>query len=100
MNMPRYEVGDPIYDALKRRGLRRPKHSTKIASNIANDADYDQLMFFAKLARQSATGKMGVFDFDGAIFAKLWAEKTQAQFSSFTKYHISDHRPHWAEFSI
>jgi hypothetical protein len=42
-----------------------------------------------------------VFDFDGALFQSLWndPQRTQSQFRGYVKYHISDHRPLWAEFA-
>lgn len=94
------EPGDPIYDALRKRGLRKPEHSTQIYSNIANDKSYDQILFLPGQTKKEFTGKQGIFDFDGAIFNTIWEEKTRAQFLSFVKYHISDHRPLWAEFEI
>jgi hypothetical protein len=39
-----------------------------------------------------------VFDFDGALFQDLWAQRTETQFRAYTRFHISDHRPLWAEF--
>ena len=45
-NLPKAEKGDPIYDALRKRGLRIPQHSTSIASNLKDDKHYDQIMFF------------------------------------------------------
>ena len=99
-NLPKVEKGDPIYDALRKRGLRIPEHSTKIASNIANDKDYDQLLFFPGKTKQEFTGAIGIFDFDSAIFRGIWETKTPAQFRSYVRYYISDHRPHWAEFEI
>ena len=46
------------------------------------------------------TKNLGVFDFDGAIFNKLWQTKTPKLFLSYLRYYISDHRPMWAEFII
>lgn len=99
-NIPKVEAGDPIYDALIKRGLRKPEHSSKIASSIYDDNQYDQIMFFPGQTKQEYTGNNGIFDFDGAIFKTLWDTKTKAQFRSFVKYYISDHRPMWAEFKI
>ncbi len=44
--------------------------------------------------------KSGVFDFDGAVFADLWQNPTrsQADFEAYVRYHVSDHRPLWAQF--
>ena len=98
-NLPKVEPGDLIYSALRRRGLERPSHSTKIASSIATDAEYDQVMFFPRTATGSFTGRVGVFDFDSAIFRGLWnrPDRTPADFRKYVRYYISDHRPMWAE---
>ena len=45
-NLPKAEPGDPVYNALTRRGLHLPEHSTKIGSSIAADEHYDQIVFF------------------------------------------------------
>jgi len=99
-NLPKVEPGDLVYSALRRRGLRRPDHSTKIASAIASDSDYDQILFLPSRAGRKFTGKIGVFDFDGALFADLWDQRTEAQFRSYLRYYVSDHRPLWAEFRV
>ena len=99
-NLPKLEKGDPIYDALTKRGLIIPEHSTQVGSNLENDKHYDQIMFFPGATEQKHTGNNGIFDFDGALFKKLWESKTPAQFRNFLRYYISDHRPMWAEFKI
>ena len=99
-NIPRVEPGDLIYTALRRRGMQRPEHSTQIASNIANDKHYDQIMFFPGATKDRFTGQIGVFDYDGAIFGDLWDERSAALFRGYLRYYISDHRPIWAEFDI
>lgn len=98
-NLPKVEPGDLIYDALRRRGLMRPPHSTRVASSIATDSEYDQVMFFPRTAAGAYTGHAGVFDFDGALFSGLWrrGDTTPAQFRQYVRYYISDHRPLWAE---
>lgn len=97
-NLPKVEPGDEVYTALRKRGLRRPEHSTRIASNISSDKDYDQIMFFPGQVREEFTGRIGIFDFDGAIFSSLWESRPMTQFRSYLRYYISDHRPVWAEF--
>jgi len=99
-NLPKVEPGDPVYSALRRRGLHRPPHSTKIASNISNDKDYDQILFVPRESQADFTDLIGVFDFDGAIFEEMWndASRTEVQFRSWLRYYISDHRPLWAQF--
>ena len=44
------------------------------------------------------TGATNVFDFDGALFRDLWQKRPGSPFLSYVRYHISDHRPLWAEF--
>ncbi len=99
-NLPKVEPGDLIYTALRRRGLERPPHSTRISSSIAEDKDYDQIMFFPGALDDRFTGQIGVFDFDGAVFAELWQNRTPAQFRAYVRYYLSDHRPLWARFRI
>jgi hypothetical protein len=71
-NLPKREDSDPVYKALRATGLELPNHSTKIYSNISNDAEYDQIAFFPRL-KDKLTGKSGVFDFDGGIFPDIYA---------------------------
>ncbi len=97
-NMPRAEPGDPIFEALTKRGLRLPDHSSQIGSSIASDNHYDQMAFFPGRTQQDFV-QMGVFDFDGALFAELFNTRTQAEFNAFMRFHISDHRIMWAEFN-
>ena len=99
-NLPKVEPGDLIYSALRKRGLRLPLHSTRIYSNLSNDKEYDQIMFFPGDNKKDFTGNMGIFDFDGALFPDLWQTRTEKQFRSFLRYYISDHRILWAEFKI
>jgi len=99
-NLPKIDPADPIFKALTRTGLQLPEHSTQIGSNLAGDEHYDQVAFFPTGAGAKYTGKSGVFDFDGGVFAGLWATKTPTQFRSFIRYYLSDHRPLWAEFGL
>ena len=97
-NMPRSEPGDPIYNALTRLGLELPDHSTQIASNITDDANYDQIAFLPGTTRACFSGRKGVFDFDGALFPDLWqAGANRKDFLAYLRYYISDHRPMWVE---
>ena len=97
-NLPKVDPADPIYEALTRKGLRPPEHSTLVGSNLKSDMHYDQIMFFPGDTAQSFTGAAGVVDFDGAVFRDLWSTRTPAQFQEYVKYYLSDHRPYWAEF--
>ena len=97
-NLPQIQPGDAIFDALTKRGLQLPPHSTKIAASIASDNQYDQLAFFPGDTQQDFTGQIGVFDFDGAVFGHLWQTRTRQEFLAYVRYYLSDHRPLWAQF--
>ena len=99
-NLPKAEPGDPIFEALTRRGLHIPEHSTQIGSTIETDSHYDQVAFFPGETQQEFTGNLGVFDFDGALFRTLWEERTPQEFFAYVRYYVSDHRPLWAEFRV
>lgn len=96
LNMPKAEEGDEIFEALTARGLRIPEHSTFVASVIASQSHYDQLAFFPDRTGDEFI-KSGVFDFDGAVFSKLW-QNDPAMFKEYVRYHLSDHRILWAQF--
>ncbi|MFN3132449.1 endonuclease/exonuclease/phosphatase family protein [Roseibium sp.] len=99
LNMPAVEPGDKIYDALVKRGLRIPEHQSSIGTVITGNKYYDQLSFFPGEAGQAFV-KQGVFDFDGAVFRDLWQQRTSKEFDAYVRFHISDHRPIWAQFDI
>lgn len=92
-NLPRAATGDAIYAALTKRGLKLPPHTTRIPTNVSNTADYDQIAVTPGL--KSKVKKMGVFDFDRAIFPDIFNAATPAYWRSCAKYYISDHRPLW-----
>jgi endonuclease/exonuclease/phosphatase family metal-dependent hydrolase len=98
-NLPKAAPGDRIFDALVALGLTTPSHSSQIGSAIASDNQYDQIAFFPGSTKDRFTGACNVFDFDGALFQDLWAQRTPVQFRAYTRFHISDHRPLWAEFT-
>lgn len=93
-NLPKTEKGDPIYDALTKRGLTLPEYSSKVYSNITDDKQYDQIAFFPGL--KSRIKNNGIFDFDDAIFPTLWQD-SPSNFKKYLRYYISDHRPMWVE---
>jgi endonuclease/exonuclease/phosphatase family metal-dependent hydrolase len=99
-NLPKVDPADPIFRALTRTGLTVSPHQTQIGTNLVGDKQYDQVAFFPAGAGKRFTGKSGVFDFDGAVFADLWRTRTEAQFRSYARYYLSDHRPLWAEFAV
>jgi endonuclease/exonuclease/phosphatase family metal-dependent hydrolase len=100
-NLPASEEGDPIYQALTRRGLTLPPHRTKVGgTNVQDDQQYDQMAVFPGM--EAAIEGMGVFDFDGALFRDLWGstEDEQKLFIKYVKYYLSDHRPLWAAMRL
>jgi endonuclease/exonuclease/phosphatase family metal-dependent hydrolase len=97
-NLPVRAPGDRVYDALVREGLHVPAHSTQVGgSNLDGDAHYDQMAVFPG-AVERAIERVGIFDFDGAVFRDLWGDGTPAErrrFQSYVRFHLSDHRPLW-----
>jgi hypothetical protein len=98
-NLEKKNSNDPVYKALKSRGLVLPVHTSKIGSNLNGDMEYDQISFFPGDMKTRYTGKKGVFDFDGGIFANAWKNRPD-DFQKIIKFHIADHRPLWIEFKI
>jgi endonuclease/exonuclease/phosphatase family metal-dependent hydrolase len=97
-NLPKMAKGDRIFDALCRFGLEVPPHTSQIGSAIASDSYYDQIGFFPGPTRKRFTEATNVFDFDGCLFADLWKDRPGKPYWSYARYHISDHRPLWAQF--
>ncbi len=97
-NLPRAEPGDPLYEALTRRGLRIPPHETRVPTNVSRDSDYDQLAIVPHLQRHIADS--GVFDFDAVLFGEIWDERRPAHWRTCTKYYVSDHRPVWMQLRL
>jgi hypothetical protein len=51
-------------------------------------------------AVEDAIERVGIFDFDGAVFRDLWgsgARRERQRFQSYVRYHLSDHRPLWMQ---
>ena len=104
-NMPQLKEGDMYYDEIIENGLVAPLHETEyIGSNLAGDKNYDQLFFFPKHTNEDfEQGKIGVVDFDNAVFRDLWkSDNTHKKeyFFKYIRYYIADHRPLWAQFDI
>lgn len=98
-NMPKCVPTDPIYKALTAKGLHLPQHSSEMGSNLAGDAQYDQIAFFPGDTQADFTGNHGIFDFDKALFPDLWNNGTgKKKFETYLRYYLSDHRPMWMEF--
>lgn len=97
-NLPKIDKDDIIYKALVKRGLQLPEHTSLVYSNINNDKSYDQIAFLPGSKRRIVSH--GIFPFDNAAFADIYNSKTAAEFRSYIKYFISDHRPMWMELDI
>ncbi|MEM8487389.1 MAG: endonuclease/exonuclease/phosphatase family protein [Bacteroidota bacterium] len=97
-NLPRATEGDVIFEALTRRGLRLPPHTTRIPTNVSNTADYDQIAVTPGLL--SRIEQVGVFDFDGVIFSEIYSRDAPGYWRTCAKYYISDHRPLWIQFEL
>lgn len=96
-NIPMAQKGDPIFDALSKRGLTVPEHSTRLGSSIHTDAQYDQVAFFPNIKRKIKDS--GVYDYDAKIFSDLWDQRP-TDFKNYCRYYISDHRPMWVQLEF
>jgi len=97
-NIPKVTTGDIVYEALLSRGLMLPDHSTKVYSNISNDKQFDQIAFLPSIKSKIITD--GVFDFDTALFPRLWQNESPKNFRAYLRYYISDHRPLWMQITL
>jgi endonuclease/exonuclease/phosphatase family metal-dependent hydrolase len=98
-NMPKFSQDDEIYAELHAKGLKIPSHRTQfVGTNLAGDADYDEIVFCPKRTAEDFTGKMGVVDFDTALCPDLY-QQDRTHFYQYMRYYVADHRPMWAEFS-
>jgi endonuclease/exonuclease/phosphatase family metal-dependent hydrolase len=101
-NMPALDDSDPIFSTLTSRGLALPaKHrmSAVGGSSLDGHKHYDQVAFFPGETSEFAD-RIGVFDFDNAVFRDLFDDRGLRSFLTYVRYHLSDHRPLWAEFEI
>jgi endonuclease/exonuclease/phosphatase family metal-dependent hydrolase len=102
-NLPAGEPSDRVFAALTRKGFELPEHQTTVpGSNLGGTEQYDQMAVFPGPMRD-AVSRMGIFDFDGAVFKELWGNGTKAEektFEGYVKYYLSDHRPLWAEVRV
>lgn len=97
-NLPQMEPSDRIYQALTSKGLVLPPHSTVVGGTSLDGHNfYDQIAFFPGETAEYAQ-RIGAFDFDNAVFRGLWDTRTPQQFRTWLRYHLTDHRPLWAEF--
>ncbi len=96
-NLPMVQPGDPVYDALRKRGLQLPEHTSQVYSNINDDKQYDQIAFLPGLKERLTAA--GVFDMDNALFPDLW-QQNATRFRAYMRYYLSDHRPFWMQLGV
>jgi hypothetical protein len=97
-NLPMILYEDDSFQALRRRGLKLPPHTTSLPMNVSNDASYGQIYFLSGKQIIRATGSGGVFDFDGSVFENLYTPYAPRKWRDYVSYYISAHRPIWLEF--
>jgi endonuclease/exonuclease/phosphatase family metal-dependent hydrolase len=102
-NLPKLADDDPIYKALTSRGLKLPDEEARRISQIGGTSlgglnHYDQIALFP--AATTELEQIDVFDFERPIFRDVFEHKTLVQFLAYTRFHMSDHRPLWAQFNL
>jgi endonuclease/exonuclease/phosphatase family metal-dependent hydrolase len=99
-NMPKRAAGKIVYTTATCEGLHCPNRSTQVASSIASDNQYDQVLFFPERTEDRLSA-MGVFDYDAVIFRTLWEklDEDPKRFAAYLRYYMSDHRPFWCQVS-
>ena len=102
-NLPKLDDDDPIYTALKSRGLKLPDEEARRISQIGGTSlgglhHYDQIAFFP--AATTELEHVDVFDFERPMFRDVFEHKTLTQFLAYVRFHMSDHRPLWAQFKL
>ncbi len=107
MNVPKMRSDDPVYRALKRRGMQPSRYSTQAGTTIQEFKTFDQIVFTnAALDTVPINGRPAVVvDFDNFMFRELWAEtktgtRTLTDFKAWTKFAVSDHRPLFVRLKV
>ena len=107
MNIPKMASDNPVYRALKRRGMHPSKYSTSAGTTIKEFVTYDQIAFTNELLKvtQINDHPAVVVDFDNFVFQDLWEKveagnRTKVQFKAWTKFAISDHRPLFVRLKV
>ncbi len=107
MNIPKMESDNPVYRALKRRGMEPSAFSTGAGTTIKEFTHYDQVVFTNKKLKVTLINKKPatVVDFDNFIFQDLWNRfdgdsKQLAKFKAWTKFAVSDHRPLFVRLKV
>jgi hypothetical protein len=95
MNIPTVQSDDPVFKALKRRGLRPTRYATQSGTTLQEFTKYDQMvltnddMEIVKIKNQTSV----VLDFDNFVFGDLYDDRSLSDFKRWTKWAVSDHRP-------
>jgi endonuclease/exonuclease/phosphatase family metal-dependent hydrolase len=100
-NLPQMAPTDPIFRELTRRGLRLPEEhviSQVGGTSLQGLQHYDQVALFPN--ETTELEQIAIFDFDNVVFRDVFVNKSLTQFLSYVRFHVSDHRPLWAQFSI
>jgi endonuclease/exonuclease/phosphatase family metal-dependent hydrolase len=102
-NLPKLAADDPIYKALTSKGLKLPDEEARRISQIGGTSlgglhHYDQIAIFP--AATTELEHIDVFDFERPMFRDVFEQKTLVQFLAYTRFHMSDHRPLWAQFKL
>lgn len=92
-NVPKAAPGDPIFDALVKKGLVVPEHTSQVFSNIVNDKQYDQIAFLPGSKKRVLNS--GIFSFDLVLCSDLYQNQGKKDFQAYMRYYFSDHRPFW-----
>jgi hypothetical protein len=100
MNVPKMDSNDPVYRALKRKGLVPSRYSTEAGTTVQEFCQYDQVVFTNEKLKvvEIENQRAVVVDYDNFMFKDLWAqviskERTLTQFKAWCRWAISDHRP-------
>lgn len=99
-NLTNFGLQERTDTELREAGLQLPAHHTQaMGTNLSGANHYDQIAFFPGQTTEDFTGRMGVYDFDNAVFADLDDGGARAaDFGAYVRYYLADHRPLWAEF--
>jgi len=102
-NLPKLADDDPIYKALTSKGLKLPDEEARRISQIGGTSlgglnHYDQIAIFPSATTELE--RIDVFDFERPMFRDVFEQKTLVQFLAYTRFHMSDHRPLWAQFKL
>jgi exonuclease III len=107
MNVPKMKSDDPVYRALKRRGMKPSQYSTEAGTTLQEFKTFDQIVFTNEvLTGVPINGRPAVVvDFDNFMFRQLWQEKetglrTMVDFKAWTKFAVSDHRPLFVRLKV